>query len=139
MAASAIGPVLAAVYALLDGDATLRTILGGVGRVHTSHPGDESSPPYVVVPDGTSIPRRVLGGGRPYHDGGFTVEGHADGTSPLKVTDIAERVATLLDGHALSVTGFGTVFCHMGQERRDPMTPGQHRVVLPFTLMLRRS
>jgi hypothetical protein len=136
---SALAGVLGAVAAALRGDAQLQTVLGGAGRVHVSNPPSELSPPYVYIPDVTSIPQRVIGGLPAYHDGTFTVEVHDDGTSPLTALTAAERVAVVLDGVALAVTGFTTVFVHMAQERRDPLVPGQERATIPFTFKVRRT
>lgn len=136
---SVLGPVTKAVYAVLNGDAALATILGGSGRIHTSSPAAENAPPYVRLADIAAIPRRVCGGGLSYHDGSFTIEVWDDGTTVETIMLAAERIATLLDDVALPIAGFATVFVHLGQERRDPLTPGQERVSVPFTFMVRRA
>lgn len=126
MSLSALWPVQEAIYARLNGDATLLGL--ATGGVHDQVPGQQSFP-YVVIGDATEEPDHA-------HD--------QDGNDQLadvfvrsrypgfkEALTIAQRIDVLLDNHLLVVAGWGTITVQreMRQAFRDP-TDGVTRIVL---------
>lgn len=121
--------VQSAVFAILNGDATLATLLGGAGRVVDAMPESSPKGKYVVLGTSSELPDDTFTNyGR---DELFTIDCFAEDTQQgargwKTVKTMASRVVALLDGIALTVTGRTTVLCHYdgSQSIHDP--PWRH-------------
>ena len=110
MSGTALWTTQQAIYSLLTGDATLTALLTGVYDKAPEGPAF----PYIDIGDGDEIPFRTFGatGGhetfktlRIYTQDDVTKTGFKEGLT------IYDRVNTLLDCYALSVSGVSTVLC----------------------------
>lgn len=102
--------IQAAAFAVLSGDATLRTLARN--EIWDAVPGG-TRPTYVAIGEWTEVPFRTFGGDG--HETTFDVESFSDdqdaeaGFAP--VFDLNNRVVELLDGASLAVEGHATVLC----------------------------
>ena len=99
MAGSVLWEVQKAVFAILDGDGTLTAI----GPIY-DHVPTNTDPPYVVVGDGTEVdwPRFGTAG----REATITVHSWSRAKGMKELISIIDRIATLMDGTVLSLTGW---------------------------------
>lgn len=115
MSTSAIRLIQAAVYALLNGDATLLGLVEGV---------------FNDVPDSTAYPHVLIGNAHetPWDTFGTATTGrgkrvllrvhiYSQYQGDLEALQILDRVVMLLDNQTLTVTGYGTVLTTYHQGR----------------------
>lgn len=111
-------PVESALYTRLTSGTALGALLaaGTAGIYHRLAP-EGQDPPYVVFAKQSRIPERTIGGGGvAYEDAIYLVKGVAESPSALVAGSIAAAIDTLLDNHALTVTGYTTLTCHRDQD-----------------------
>lgn len=111
---SALGPIADAVYGVLSGDSTL-TALATV----TGDRSDDTPYPFVLVGDGIEKPWHGFGGAsvnKGYND---LIRTHIYSSyeGDDEALTILDRIVTLLDYQALTVTGFSSVLCEYEQSR----------------------
>ena len=99
-----MGPVHAAIYGRLTGDATLMTLLPGAVRDHVpaNNPFE-----YIAIGEMIETPFRTLG--RNGHDDMVTLRIWSDKQGYKTAQSILDRATTLLEGTPLTVTGHPTV------------------------------
>lgn len=106
MSGSALWAVQDAVYDVLSADATLETLLGGTPsapKVYDEVPGNTTFP-YVVMGDATETREDTIGKWRKSVTLGIEAWSRYEGWKNLE--QIVDRIAILLDGVALTITGY---------------------------------
>lgn len=96
----------AAVYARLNGDATLTALAPIV-----NDEAETQAHPFVLVPGANAVPWNTLGG---YGwECEITPVVYSQYEGDLEVIQIGERITALLNFYALAVTGYTTVICEL--------------------------
>lgn len=102
--------VMAALIAVLAGDATLVAL--ATGGIHNDAP-DDVEYPHLVVSFVAPRPWHTLGGAAKGLGWQFLIDVHvfSQHAGEIETLAIAERVVELLNFQSLTVTGFATAFC----------------------------
>jgi hypothetical protein len=114
---SAIEAIQTAVAAVLVGDATLITLVGGVDRIRGFEP-EEPPAKFIVVGNATEQTWNTLGGS----DAGFgwddtlTIHIYSYQKGDTEVLAMLSRVTALLNFATLVVSGYNTVICEYGDK-----------------------
>lgn len=133
---SIIGPLQTAIYSRLSGDGTL---LGIVTAVWDSVP-PEATLPYVVLGEFASVPQRFVGGGPSLVLATFDLEVHDDDTAVDTIASAVERINTLLDDYAITITDYATVYCHLEREAKTKLPEiNVQRIDLSFSVAATRT
>jgi hypothetical protein len=116
-AGSSLEAIQTAIAAVLVGDATLASLVGGVANIRGYEP-EEPTSEFIVVGNATEQADHTLGG----TSAGWgwyvtlTIHIYSYQKGDTKVLQILSRLTTLLNFAALSVTGYGTVICEYGDK-----------------------
>jgi hypothetical protein len=115
--------VFSAVWNRLRGDATLLALLGAGERVHRDFAPQGTATPYLTVSLTSAVDALpAIGTTRLWQDTLVMVKVVGSGIqSRLLIRDIADRVDTLLDGHAVTVSG--VVVNKLRRESAPPQPP----------------
>ena len=108
MAGSQLWPAQEAMYTILNADGTLATLLTGSARVFDGAPPNQDFPyacfgPMREVPDDTFA--------RNFKKANATVWVFSRYAGNKEAARAVDRVAALLDGGALSITGYNRIRC----------------------------
>jgi hypothetical protein len=106
---SVVNAVKAAIFARLDGDATMDSL--ATGGVHERTAPQGTACPYVIFHKQTGTPRYALGNNYAFTEDLYLIKGVTDEPSSKVAGQIAERVDALFDRYALSVTGSTVLVC----------------------------
>jgi hypothetical protein len=105
---SALAAIQAAIYSRLHGDSTLLALAPVVGDVN-----EDQAYPYVLISNATEVPWDTMGGSTTGFGWNATMVVHilSRYAGDLEALNILNRVSTLLNHYALTVSGYTTVIC----------------------------
>ena len=103
---SALAAIQAAIYSRLHGDATLLALAPVLGDVN-----EDQAFLYILISNATEVPWNTMGAAGFGWNATITVHILSQYAGDLEALNILNRVATLLNHYALSVTGYTTVLC----------------------------
>ena len=114
---SALTAIQTALAAILVGDATLISLVGGVERIRGFEP-EEPPEKFIVVGNATEQAWHTMGGtGTGWGwDVTYTVHIYSYEKGDTEVLAMLGRVTTLLNHAAITVTGYSTVICEYGEK-----------------------
>lgn len=141
MPGSALKAVQAGMYTTLAADSTLvATLLGGTVGADTriyDAPKENQAFPYLIVGDASEDRDDTMGATRKKVVAKVTAWSRAQGM--LQLENILDRVAALLDGAALSITGYQLARCVHDSTNVGRLQDGVTRwAQILFTLTLRQ-
>lgn len=130
MTDTAIWETQQAVFAALDGDATLGALIGGV----YDYVPETASYPYVRIADVVSIARDNLATVMREIRMNLLVAGEADGKN--QVIEIADRLCALLDKQYLSISGYTVLHMRVDRVEVDQQSNGRYSSLVVLNVMV---
>lgn len=139
---SALQAIQAAVYAALNGDATLDALLDGTNDgVFDAIPEENTAQKYVLLGEAIESPDHTFG--KFGHDVALTIHSYAEDAnkqSGNKVAhDINDRVVEVLDGAALTIAGHALVTIEQSNTVVFPRDGVWRHVATDFRVLLEDS